>query len=81
MNHSKQLITPDIKKSESELTQIFVKCDDVKFRKMKIGKNKKTECLIVFIEVNVTNMMLEQSALGRLMSYLEQLPEEQIEKA
>ena len=81
MNNSKQLITPDIKKSESELTQIFVKCDDVKFRKMKIGKNKKTECLIVFIEVNVTNMMLEQSALGRLMSYLEQLPEEQIEKA
>ena len=81
MNHSTHPITTDLKKSESELKRLFVKCDDVKFRKMKIGINKKRECLIVFIEVNVTNMMLEQSALGRLMAYLEQLPEEEIPQA
>ena len=78
MNHNTTPITKDIKKSESELKEMFVKCDDVKFKYMNIGKRKKRECLIVFIEVNVSNMMLEQSALGRLLSFLEQLPDEEI---
>ena len=74
-------ITTDIEKSETELKHIFTKCDDIKFHNMQIGKNKKRSCFIAFIEVNVSNIMLEQSALGRLMVYLEKLPEEEISGA
>lgn len=76
MSEEKQLITPDIKTSENAMRQLFSNCDDLKIRKMTIGTNRKIECLICHIEVNVSNMMLV--ALGRLITYLESLPEEQI---
>ncbi len=79
MGENKQLITSDIKASEHAMRQLFSNCDDLKIRKMTIGVNRKIECLICHIEVNVSNMMLV--ALGRLITYLENLPEEEISKA
>ncbi len=81
MGKGKTPVTADIKENEKVLKQILSKCDDVKFRKMMLGEHRKVECLIVYIEVNVSNMMLEKSALGRLIAYLENLPEEKIPKA
>ena len=81
MSKGKTPVTTDIKENEKVLKEILSKCDDVKFRKMLLGQNRKIECVIVYIEVNVSNMMLEKSALGRLIAYLEQLPENEIPKA
>lgn len=81
MNDKKTPITSSIRENESAMKRIFSKCDDIKFRTMQIGKSKKTDCLITYVEVNVSNMMLENSALGRLFAYLEKLPEEEIPKA
>ena len=81
MSKVKTPVTTDIKENKKVLKQILSQCDDVKFREMRIGEHRKTECLIVYIEVNVSNMMLEKSALGRLIAYLELLPEEKIPKA
>ncbi len=76
MSGKKQPITSHIHESESYMRRMFSDCDDLKIRKMSLGDNHKVQCLICHIEVNVSNTMLV--ALGRLISYLEQLPEDQI---
>ncbi len=74
----KTLITTDINRSENAIREAFSSCDDLKFRQMDIGNDKKIKCFICYIEVNVGNDML--NVFGRLVSYLETLPKEKIEQ-
>lgn len=74
----KKRITADVHESEREIREAFSSCDDLKFRKMNIGKNKKVECFICYIEVNVGNDML--NVFGRMVSYLDTLPEGEIDQ-
>ena len=53
-------------------------CDDVIIRPMKLGKEQKTDCLVVFIEVAVSNMMLSDSVIGKFINRLWTLPEDQM---
>ena len=76
MNEKKQPITINIAENEAGMRRVFSHCDDLKIRKMSVGANQKVQCLICHIEVNMDNMML--IALGRLLSYLENIPKEQI---
>ena len=76
MNEKKQAITRDINENEQGMRRVFSYCDDLKIRKMSVGANQKVQCLICHIEVNVDNTMLV--ALGRLLSYLDHIPQEQI---
>jgi len=73
----KTIITADIIESERAIKTAFSNCDDLKFRQMDIGKNKQIKCFICYIEVNVGNDML--NVFGRLVNYLETLPQEQID--
>lgn len=79
MSENKHPITANVHESEESMRRLFSSCDDLKIRKMTLGENRKVECIICHIEVNVSNMMLV--ALGRLVSYLEELPEDQIADA
>ena len=81
MSNKKTPVSTDIEKNIAVLKQILSQCDDIKFREMMIGRNRKIKCLIAHIEVNVSNVMMERSGLGRLVAYLEQLPEEDITQA
>ena len=81
MSHTKRIITTDLAENETAFRNMFSTCDDVKYRKMKIGKQLKVTCLIAYIEVSLNNTMLESSALGRMIAYLEQLPEHEINHA
>lgn len=74
----KTCITPDIGASESAIREAFSDCDDLKFRQLSIGREKPLKCFLCYIEVNVGNEML--NIFGRLVSYLETLPQEEIEK-
>lgn len=74
----KKPITENIAESEKAMREAFSNCDDLKFRQMNIGKNKKLKCFLCYIEVNVGNDML--NVFGRLVSYLEGLSEEEIKK-
>lgn len=69
-------ITTDLSKSEKAIKEAFSNCDDLKFRQMDIGKNKKIKAFICYIEVNVGNDML--NVFGRLVNYLDKLPESEI---
>lgn len=74
----KTKITANIEKNEKAIRDAFSVCDDLKFRQMDIGQGKKIRCFICYIEVNVGNDML--NVFGRMVNYLESLPEERIEQ-
>lgn len=74
----KTKITAKIEESEQAIRAAFSSCDDLKFRKMDIGQGKKIRCFICYIEVNVGNEML--NVFGRMVNYLESLPEERLEQ-
>jgi spore germination protein len=79
MDEIKILVSSSIDENEKNLRQMFSACDDLKIRKMNMGKEGKRECLICYIEVNTGNMLF--NALAQFISYLDTLPEEEITKA
>ena len=72
----KKPITKNIADSEKAIRKAFENCDDLKFRQMDIGTKRRIKCFICYIEVNIGNDML--NVFGRLVNYLESLPEEKI---
>lgn len=76
---SKQLISIQIDENEKVMKRAFSDCDDLKIRKLSIGKNGKVKGFVCYIEVNAGNNMV--NVLGRMIAYLETLPEEQIAEA
>lgn len=72
----KQMISTRIDENEKAIRQAFSNCDDLKFRKLSIGRNGKITGFVCYIEVNTGNNMV--NVLGRMIAYLEGLPEEQI---
>ena len=81
MKDNKIRISTDLQKNIEEYRRIFADCADIKMKKMALGSSKKRECFLAYIEVSVDNMLLETTALGRALAYLEQIPEEQINAA
>ena len=70
----KREITNNIDASRNAMQQAFTGCDDLKFRNLCIGK--KVEGFVCYIEVNAGNEMV--NVLGRMIAYLEQVPEKEI---
>ena len=48
--------------------QLFADSADIKMKEMRLGKGKKRRCFLAYIEVAVSNMLLETTALGRLLA-------------
>ncbi len=71
----------DFSKSLSEnrekIEMLLQDCADIIQRPMQLGKGQGVACLMVYVEVTVSNVILEESAIGRLMDLLSDLePEE-----
>ena len=79
MDEKKIPVTISIAENEKRLRQMFSSCDDLKIRKMRIGKEGKRQGLVCYIEVNVGNEML--TALGQFIAYLDTLSEEEFTRA
>lgn len=69
-------ITGNLTQSENAIKTAFNHCDDLKFRQMYIGKNRKIKAFLCYIEVNVGNDML--NVFGRMIKYLDSLSESEI---
>ena len=74
-------LTVNLKKNEEMLRSAFVRCDDIKFKSMQVGTNRGRECLLIYIEVSVSNLLLDNTALGQLFQYLNTLPEDRVIQA
>ncbi|MBS6196440.1 MAG: spore germination protein [Clostridiales bacterium] len=51
-------------------------CADIKLRPMALGERGQVPCLAVHLEVTVSNLMLEESMLGRMINQLREVSEE-----
>lgn len=71
-------VSEHISENEEYIRSTCENCDDVIIRPMKLGEGQKTDCLVAFIEVAVSNMMLEDSVVGKFINQLWTLPEEQM---
>lgn len=72
-------ISTNIHENETAIKKAFSTCDDLKFRKLYLGKNKQLEGFICYIEVNVGNSLL--TAFGQMVAYMNSLDEEQIRES
>ena len=75
----KKPIVKELSVNEKAIRDAFSSCDDLKFRRMQIGKNKKLKCTLCYIEVSVGNEML--NVFGRFVSYLDSLTDDAIIQA
>ena len=71
-------VSEHIQENEMYLRRECEKCDDVIIRHMKLGKHQQTDCVIAFVEVTVSNMMLADSVAGKFINRLWTLPEEEM---
>ena len=76
----KTIISHRLQQNTDWIMQRCQKCDDIILRSMKIGQ-PGTDCLIVYIETAVSNMMLEDSVIGKLLNHLWEMDSSDLEKA
>ena len=71
-------ISSKIEKNEEYVRKRLKNCDDFIIRPMVLGEGKKIRCLVVYIEVAVSNMMLEDSVVGKLVNHMWEMPSDKI---
>lgn len=76
----KTKISQNLDENIRKYQQMFADCADIKMRTMRIGKEKGRRCFIAYIEVAVSNMLLETTALGRLLAALQAVDDKQVDE-
>lgn len=71
-------ISCDIGENEEYVRKRLENCDDFIIRPMLLGEDKKIKCLVVYIEVAVNNMTLEDSVIGKLVNHMWEMPGDEI---
>ena len=73
-----QKISCKIEENEAYVRKRLENCDDFIIRPMLLGEEKKIRCLVVYIEVAVSNMVLEDSVIGKLVNHMWEMPSDKI---
>ena len=60
-------VSANLRENEKYLRSRLENCSDILIRPMRLGDKHKVDCLMVYIEVAVSNMMLDDSALGKMI--------------
>lgn len=79
VSEKKHPIMGCLSENKAVILREFANCDDLKVREFYIGVEQKVPCLICYIEVNVGNEMV--NVFGRLITYLQHIPEENLTNA
>ena len=69
-------VSANLRENEKYLRSRLENCADILIRPMRLGENHKVDCLMVYIEVAVSNMMLDDSAIGKMINHFWEIPEE-----
>ena len=59
------MISKDIRANERYIRERLADCGDIQIRKMRLGDERKVDCLMVYIEVATSNMMLKTLPLEK----------------
>lgn len=71
-------LSKDISVNQKHVEQMTEGCDDILVRPMQLGRDRGTACFLVYIETAVSNMMLEDSVIGRLLNHLRDMEEKEL---
>lgn len=71
-------ITPSLKENIDNFETLFSDCADIKKRKIKVGQKLEQQCYIAYIEVAISNVDWKDSAVGKFLQTLRNLPEEEL---
>ena len=63
-------ISLHLSENQNEVQKQIENCADILFRPLLIGEKEKTEAFLIYIEVAVSNLMLEDSVIGKLLNRL-----------
>lgn len=74
------LISKSLRENERYVQKKCENCADILIRPMKLGQEKKLDCLMVYIEVAISNMMLDDSALGKMINRFWESSPQQIQE-
>lgn len=77
---SERWISKSLHENETYIRKRCENCADILIRPMKLGMEKKLNCLMVYIEVAVSNMMLDDSAIGKMLNHFWESSPEQIQE-
>ena len=73
-------ISSNLRVNEKYIRKRCEKCADILIRPMRLGDECKVDCLMVYIEVAVSNMMLDDSAIGKMINHFWEVPPEKIQE-
>lgn len=73
-------ISVSLHENESYIRKRCENCDDILIRPMRLGEGHKVDCLMVYIEVAVSNMMLDDSAIGKMINHFWEISPGQIQE-
>lgn len=76
----KKEISTVLWENEAYIRERCANCADILIRPMRLGAEKKVDCLMVYLEVTVSNMMLDDSAIGKMVNHFWDIRPEQIEE-
>lgn len=74
-------LSAELKKNEQAVRELVKGCDDILVRPMRLGKQQGIDCFLVYIETAVSNMMLEDSVIGKMLNRLWEMEEEDVAEA
>ena len=63
------IISKDIRVNERYVRERLADCGDIQIRRMRLGDERKVDCLMVYIEVATSNMKGEDSAIGKMVGH------------
>ena len=73
-------ISSNLRDNEIYVRKQCENCADILVRPMRLGEDRKVDCLMVYIEVTVSNMMLDDSAIGKMINHFWKIPPEKIQE-
>ena len=73
-------VSANLRENEKYLRSRLENCSDILIRPMRLGDKHKVDCLMVYIEVAVSNMMLDDSALGKMINHFWEISPEDIQE-
>ncbi len=76
----KTKISTNLRENEAYIRKRCENCADILIRPMRLGDGPKVDCLMVYIEVAVSNMMLDDSALGKMVNHFWEVSPEHIQE-
>lgn len=73
-------ISKNLRENEAYIRKRCENCADILIRPMRLGDERKVDCLMVYIEVAISNMMLDDSAIGKMINHFWEISPEQIQE-